>query len=782
VKPPAEETRDILRIHPIACVAVIVLAIGILLHQSIVGGKGLVPADGAFQYLPWSRTTTAKPSNVLLYDQYLQFVPSREFFHDELQKGRFPLWNPHMSSGVPSVASMQGAALYPINLLFSPLSPFVSSGLAAFAKLCLAGIFTLLYLRRVGVTNAAALVGALTFSLSGFLIVWLGHPHTNSAVLLPALFYFVEGLVAGPRALGQWSGLALTMGAVLLGGHLPTTVHMTIATAAYAAFRMFTARGPNRFAFIVSLSTAAIAGALVAAPQLLPFAEYYRLSSMSQSSEALNRWASHLQPATLIHFVLPYVSGSPAAGFEHLAQALGFGTIENFNERTGYVGLLALFLASVAVVRRRSAVTFFFAGLAAIALTIIYGVPPWPAIMRRLPVLNSINHERLLLWLDWSAAVLAGFGADTLIRSGSSLRQRRVAIALVAVISVPVVAFFFAGRITRFDTASRSFLASQLWVLAGGLVVIVLVTRRWIGPKLLATLCIGWTAVDLLWFAFGYNPAVPRAAYKPTTDAIRFLQADGSTSRVFGMGTILAPNLAGMYGLDDLRGQDFMNVARYEEFITGRAGNFLFYMSADQIPSDFALTNVKYVLLPNRLADPRPGLELVYEKEIAIYLNTRHRPRALVVFDHRVETNSSAVLAAVRDPAFDPEQTVWLEEPPPDLPAESAASTPPSAAGARITKYEPDDVTVEAELPKPGFVLLLDTYFPGWTATVDGRTVPISRADYVYRAVRVPSGRHVVAFTYRPFSFRLGLGASLATLVLMATLGWRERRRIKIRT
>jgi hypothetical protein len=225
-----------------------------------------------------------------------------------------------------------------------------------------------------------------------------------------------------------------------------------------------------------------------------------------------------------------------------------------------------------------------------------------------------------------------------------------------------------------------------------------------------------------------------------------------------------------------------MNVARYEEFITGRAGNFLFYMSADQIPSDFALTNVKYVLLPNRLADPRPGLELVYEKEIAIYLNTRHRPRALVVFDHRVETNSSAVLAAVRDPAFDPEQTVWLEEPPPDLPAESAASTPPSAAGARITKYEPDDVTVEAELPKPGFVLLLDTYFPGWTATVDGRTVPISRADYVYRAVRVPSGRHVVAFTYRPFSFRLGLGASLATLVLMATLGWRERRRIKIRT
>jgi uncharacterized membrane protein YfhO len=64
---------------------------------------------------------------------------------------------------------------------------------------------------------------------------------------------------------------------------------------------------------------------------------------------------------------------------------------------------------------------------------------------------------------------------------------------------------------------------------------------------------------------------------------------------------------------------------------------------------------------------------------------------------------------------------------------------------------------------------LTDVYYPGWTASVDGTAVPIHRANYAFRAVAVPPGRHVVEFHYRPASVRYGLLLSLAGALV---LGW----------
>src|SRR5262249_52534826 len=149
----------------VAGVAAVAFVLAVLLHEALFLGRGLVPADGILQYLPWSATWQGRPSNYLLSDQYNILVPLRQFLHDELWKGRFPLWNPHHACGVPTLASMQGAMLYPINLLLMPLRPFTASGLAAFLKLALAGTFTLLYMRRVGVALGPALLAAIVYPL-----------------------------------------------------------------------------------------------------------------------------------------------------------------------------------------------------------------------------------------------------------------------------------------------------------------------------------------------------------------------------------------------------------------------------------------------------------------------------------------------------------------------------------------------------------------------------------------------------------------------------------------
>jgi uncharacterized membrane protein YfhO len=70
-------------------------------------------------------------------------------------------------------------------------------------------------------------------------------------------------------------------------------------------------------------------------------------------------------------------------------------------------------------------------------------------------------------------------------------------------------------------------------------------------------------------------------------------------------------------------------------------------------------------------------------------------------------------------------------------------------------------------------LVLSDVWYPGWRAWLDGAPMPISRANYLYRAVFVSAGDHQVVFSYQPLSFWLGLAISLISCLLLARLGFR---------
>ena len=62
----------------------------------------------------------------------------------------------------------------------------------------------------------------------------------------------------------------------------------------------------------------------------------------------------------------------------------------------------------------------------------------------------------------------------------------------------------------------------------------------------------------------------------------------------------------------------------------------------------------------------------------------------------------------------------------------------------------------------------LDSWFPGWEVTVDGRPARLRRADYAFRAVEVGAGKSIVRFDYRPAPLRLGLMLALAAVLLLS--------------
>ena len=97
----------------------------------------------------------------------------------------------------------------------------------------------------------------------------------------------------------------------------------------------------------------------------------------------------------------------------------------------------------------------------------------------------------------------------------------------------------------------------------------------------------------------------------------------------------------------------------------------------------------------------------------------------------------------------------------------------PPAAGvspARVTVDQNEQVVVDATSSRPGYLILDDSYYPGWRATVNGRPATIVAANTNFRAVRVGTGKQVVRFTYQPASVALGNGRlnvlSLAVLIL----------------
>jgi hypothetical protein len=169
--------------------------------------------------------------------------------------------------------------------------------------------------------------------------------------------------------------------------------------------------------------------------------------------------------------------------------------------------------------------------------------------------------------------------------------------------------------------------------------------------------------------------------------------------------------------------------------------------------------NVKYILDYGYI----PGLDLIFADSIRIYRNSDVLPRAYVVSQARVISDDEELLAELLSQTFDPRRTVLLRP----ARSEESISYPPIPYTLYpiplSAEYSPNAVKIEVILDRDGYLILSDTYYPGWRAHVDGEEKEILRANYAFRAVPLESGQHTVLFKYDPLSFKMGLAISLAT-------------------
>ncbi len=166
----------------------------------------------------------------------------------------------------------------------------------------------------------------------------------------------------------------------------------------------------------------------------------------------------------------------------------------------------------------------------------------------------------------------------------------------------------------------------------------------------------------------------------------------------------------------------------------------------------------------------------VHSGDVKIYEVLDAMPRAFVVHQAQVVADDYAAITMMRDPSFDPGEKVILAE------GREIGTVPPAQATVAITRCDPEAVTVQAELQAPGYLVLSDTWYPGWTATVDGRGARVERANVNSRAVFLEAGTHEVRFVYAPSSCRIGMAVSAVAVAMVAAalwwaIAWKRRHR-----
>jgi hypothetical protein len=169
----------------------------------------------------------------------------------------------------------------------------------------------------------------------------------------------------------------------------------------------------------------------------------------------------------------------------------------------------------------------------------------------------------------------------------------------------------------------------------------------------------------------------------------------------------------------------------------------------------------------NALSETGSNWRLASETDaVRVYENMTVLPRAWMTTeaasmkpDEILKTIKTSELPNGKN--FDPAQTVLVEQ------SLAPIAKPDSTGYAYVGALTDTTMEVRTSSDSESFLVTSDTWYPGWQATVDGAPASIFRANYALRGVRVPAGRHIVKFEYRPRMFRIGAALSVFSLVVL---------------
>jgi len=754
--------------------------------------KGQVPFPGDLlvaEYAPWSSYSYlgyvpgSFPHKAQYFDTLRQIYPWKILSLDIFKDGQWPLWNPYNFSGTPLLANSQSAVFYLLNIFYLFLPPLTAWTLLVALQPLLAGFFTYLFGRQIGLKKAGALFAGLAFAYSGFMAVFLEYNIIGQTVLwLPLAGYFFEKLLK-KRQFWWFLGLALTLAVLFLAGHLPSAGLVFVFLLVYFFFRIWSQKKKAGFGLKIIILMVLSLG--VAAIQLLPTFELISLAArVSHDYQELIQKLL-IQPKQLLMLLMPDLFGNPATR--------NYLLNDTYVGKVTYIGLvpLAFSVFALCFFRKKKLIRFF--ALAAIA---VFGlITSWPLTrfiyQFKIPLLLTSSPTNAIFLASFSLAILAGFGFDQWF--DEKRKRKRLVLGVPALVLLLI--WFFSG-ISFLEVSQRNLLYSSFVFLAWVVVI-------WGFPKifkkskililnskfLILSAALSLTILDLFYFFHKFNPFVPRVLVYPQAEVLSWLEQNAGFDRFWGYGSAkIDANFSSQYQLFSPDGYDPLYPRRYGEFIySSREGLILEDFDSrtrsdadvvpgfgeDDLPNNpyrekiLDLLGVRFILdkVGNHSTEktfPQGRYRPVWQDQgWFVFENLMAAPRVFLAGDYLVFKDNQDFEEKFFNPDFEIQRTILLEEEP---------ELKPGLAGlarAKIITYGPNQVFLETDADAHQLLFLSDNYYPGWQAFIDGQQTKIYRANYTFRAIAVPKGKHQVLFRYQPQSFSWGAKISIISLMLV---------------
>jgi len=727
----------------------------------------LLLACGLFLALVLIFWSEALPEDRTLFlrDLSAEIIPVRSFW---VRSGGFALWNPYSFFGMPYSANPQNQAFYPFNLFYYFFG--AERGLVFYIIFHhFLFVFTLYWaLREMGFQREGSFLGAIGFSFGGFVCSL-----SMLVAVLSTLIWFPLIIIFLIRA-GKSHWLKPGLGIGLLIALQVFAGEMEIAGISWllSLFAILFLPEDNRGHLSVrriflALGLGIFFGAILSAFQWLITLEFIPLSNRASGFGLVDALLWSIEPFQLKSFVIPnYIL--PASRLSLSTSAFwGLGFFSEYSYFLSlYSGIIVLLLALFSMGGVRSWKIWFWVLLAGFALAMSMGntLPVYKFFYFHIPFFNLFRFPSKFLFLFYFALMmLAVYGWQRIQH-----KPRRIFGFGVLIIGIGVLLYLIFSRLNLEDSslgaeliAHKFFLRSSLRVLAFfclGLGLIFLLgsnMRFWLSVGL-GVLCF----LDLF-FAHRYlNPVIKRDFYRGNSYVQEFNNQNRSLVYPPRIASLSAPS-------EELSFQWLTDpIELYSRLRDGLENYWSTYFGIADLRaySLFCLSEVSELnkllaedsLSPGvrRLALARSGVEYIYYRDYGFVNLSLSYPRALILYQAKIMKDREQIFRIFSDANFPGLRSVLIEA---EDKVAGDKNFAPMSDFARVISYENEKVVIDAEARADGWLLLLDSYYPGWRAFVDGKEVRIYRANGFFRAVKIPAGRHRVIFNYFPESFTRGL-------------------------
>lgn len=754
------------------------LVAGFFVAVTLVFFKPTVIDDGTFStvgavqrvYFPWQATHENGLPFYPQSDQAQSSYPRQVFIDGAVDDGVLPSWDPYTLAGHPYLSNGGNSFFYPPRQLVTRAAgPAIAHDLYLMFHMAVAGCTAYFLLRTLRMSTAGSLLGGLAWMWNPFLLSW-----AQLELLPPVMAWLPLALALVHRAHHRRSwparlGAGASCGLMILGGSLDLAMAASGVVGLYAAAievptlwrRRRDAGWPGRLGRMVGRVAAVPAVAVgIGAPALVPFG---LLSP---------RFAR-----TPLDYDIFYENVTvPLSTFAQFWWRPDFPFTDTTMHRMAFVGTPIAVLALIGLFQRRAG-TGLARGLL-LGSILVLGRTPLAAAFDAVSVsyrFLSLGRFMFCWALGLIILAIAGFDRVAALVTGGPILVEDTSEALPDPLAMLRPSGWRVGR-------------RGILVLGG------------------AALVLAVTGAQLFRYGRAINADfIPRdrSFLFPTTPALDALVARGSEPAADRNLPILRPGLQPLpdssipmvFPYESAAGYDsslpstiadLWRVVQGEpvEQVTARGLSSglvtLFYTDRTRFDLLPRLGITSVIGPPDLEEEPgwdeagrnEQGLATVYEGIDAEVLEVEApAPRAYVVYDVEAETSPHQALARFTEPAFPWRSTAIIdgEVPPTDPDSSSGAAEEMSPALVRV--HDLDRVEVDVTADAPGYLVLLDSFDEGWTATVDGEEAEVHRANAAFRAVAVPSGTSTVVFRYETPGLREGWAMAGVTLVVTAVAG-----------